>query len=60
MIAEGRSYEQILAETRELTYLDIFKAAEEVLTVIGGSGDERVYAGRGKREKQERHRRGIS
>jgi hypothetical protein len=34
MIARGYSYERILAEHKELTYLDLFAAAREVLDVI--------------------------
>ncbi len=37
-IAQGYSYEQILAAYPNLTYLDIFGAAEEVLTFINNSG----------------------
>src|SRR5258708_6366376 len=36
MIAAGSSYEQILAAYPQLTYLDIFRAAQEALTSVGG------------------------
>ena len=35
LIAEGRTYEQVLALYPELTYLDIFNAAREALEVTG-------------------------
>lgn len=35
LMAEGRTYEQILALNPELTYLDIFNAAREALEVAG-------------------------
>jgi hypothetical protein len=36
MIAEGRSYEQIVAAHPTLTYLDIFRAARGALAAVGG------------------------
>jgi DNA-binding NarL/FixJ family response regulator len=36
MVAAGHSYEQILAAHPELTYRDIFRAAEEALASIAG------------------------
>ena len=38
MIAEGRTYEQILARNGELTYLDIFGAAREALDLARETG----------------------
>ncbi len=35
LIADGRSYGQILALCPDLTYLDIFRAAEEALQMAG-------------------------
>jgi hypothetical protein len=56
MIAAGSTYEQILSAYPELTYLDIFHAAEEALDLAATSGE-----GRGATytlaEKRERHRR---
>ena len=37
MISEGRTYEQILAISPDLTYLDIFSAAREALEASGAS-----------------------
>lgn len=40
LIAEGRSYEQILRSNDELTYLDIFKAASEALRLDEPGGSD--------------------
>jgi hypothetical protein len=53
-IAQGRTYEQILSRFPDLTYLDIFAAARETLTV---SGEEREdYGARLARIKQKHSR----
>ena len=38
MIAEGHTYEQVLAAYPDLSYLDIFTAAREALQIAGQSG----------------------
>ena len=53
-IAEGRTYEQILSRYPELTYLDVFAAAREALTLVGEERED--YAARLARIKQ-RHLR---
>ena len=35
MVAEGHTYEQVLAAYPALTYLDIFQAAQEALALLG-------------------------
>jgi DNA-binding CsgD family transcriptional regulator len=56
MIAAGSTYEQILAAYPDLTYLDIFRAAEEAMGLaLGGPGPCRpAYT---LAEKRERHPR---
>ena len=54
LIAAGNSYEQILAIRPELTYLDIFHAAEEAFTMALGLQPERTCT---LAEKRERHAR---
>ena len=44
LIADGHSYEQVLATDPELTYLDIFNAAREALEVVGQA--DSAYASR--------------
>ena len=44
MIAQGHSYEQVLAAYPDMSYLDIFAAAKEVLQLAGQSGSD--YAAR--------------
>lgn len=39
LMAEGRSYEQILALCPDLTYLDIFSAAREALDLAQSTGE---------------------
>jgi hypothetical protein len=44
MVAAGHTYEQILAAYPTMSYLDIFMAAREALTIIGQKSDD--YASR--------------
>lgn len=37
LISQGRTYEQILSIHPEMTYLDIFRAAEEALEALGAT-----------------------
>lgn len=53
-IAEGRTYEQILSRYPDLTYLDVFAAAREALTLAGEERED--YAARLSQIKQ-RHPR---
>ena len=41
MIAEGRTYDQMLTIYNELTYFDIFRAAREALDLAHDAGHER-------------------
>ena len=45
LIAEGRSYDQILHQHPELTYFDIFAAAREALDLAQGTGIHPVDSG---------------
>ncbi len=54
-IAEGRTYEQILARHTGLTYLDIFTAAREAL-MVSGSGKHLDFAARLQQIKQKHPR----
>lgn len=49
-IAEGRTYDQILALSPDFTYLDIFETAREALNL--GDGNRADYAARMARIKQ--------
>ena len=42
MIAEGRTYDQILSANTDCTYRDIFQAAEEALRLDGSAPPKRV------------------
>ncbi len=52
LIAQGRSYEQILALHPEMTYLDIFSAAQEALEMTTPPSGS--YAGRGHEVREAR------
>ncbi len=39
LIADGHSYSQIVDGHREISYLDVFRAAEEALTLLDAPGD---------------------
>jgi DNA-binding NarL/FixJ family response regulator len=45
LISQGRTYEQILSLHPEMTYLDIFSAAQEALEATAPTGGTRVEGG---------------
>ena len=58
MIAAGNTYEQILAAYPDLTYLDIFRAAEEALELVvrlPGDDGRKVVTLAERRERYPRH-----
>ncbi len=54
MIAAGSTYEQILAAYPDLTYLDIFHAAEQALALSSGAHGQPAYNIAEKRERYPR------
>ena len=54
MIAAGNSYGQILAAHPHLTYVDIFKAAEDALALSTGNAPRPAYTLKEKREEYAR------
>ena len=54
LISQGRTYEQILSLHPELTYLDIFSAAQEALEATAPTGGTRTEGGYEVREPRPR------
>ncbi len=54
LISQGRTYEQILSLHPEMTYLDIFSAAQEALEATAPTGGTRAEGGYEVREPRPR------